>query len=305
MRQWTGSRGRLPATPAGSTTESRPDRRTRCPASGGPPQFLRWRGRTSPTSLLAMRCARRERAVRRGRPANDALREHVQNRRVRWPEPGSADKLRAGSRAHHLLLGDGAPVGRQRDNSPAPSLHLSEPRRHGQRTRMRRPDEHLRRRVARQRRRTLVDPPPGRFGWSKPRDEVQTPTSCLSSALPFTCQAGAAKVLSFGVSERMDEAGDGQQRQQCGDDVGHRGDLLALHAEDAEPERGEQQPAEGLALEEAVTLRRDGGQLLLQVRQGRGRWPPGPRRPRLAGRSAGRRGRRRSGRRRSTGGAGR
>ena len=67
----------------------------------------------------------------------------------------------------------------------------------------------------------------------------------------------------------MDEAGDGQQGQQRGDDVGHRCDLLTLHAEDAEPEGGEQQPAERLALEEGLTLGRDVGQLLLQVRQRR------------------------------------
>ena len=62
----------------------------------------------------------------------------------------------------------------------------------------------------------------------------------------------------------MDEAGDGQERQQRGDDVGHGCDLLALHAEDAEAERGEQQAAERLALEEGLTLGRDVGQLLLQ-----------------------------------------
>ena len=146
----------------------------------------------------ALRSSRARSATRSPAP-DDALREHVQNRRVRWPEPGSADKLRAGSRAHHLLLGDRAPAGRQRDNSPPPSLHLSEPRRHGQRTRMRRPDEHLRRTPLRDEGGgPLWIRRPGRRGRSKPRAEVQTPTSSLSSTLPFTC-AGAAKVLFFGV----------------------------------------------------------------------------------------------------------
>ena len=237
--------------------------------------------------------------------ASDALREHVQNRRVRWPEPGSADKLRAGSRAHHLLLGDRAPAGRQRDNSPAPSLHLSEPRRHGQRTRMRRPDEHLRRTPLRYEgggplwiRRPVVA-----AGVSRELRFRRRRAACRR-ALPFTCCRRREGLVLRGP-EGMDEAGDGQQRQQRGDDVGHGCDLLALHAEDAEPERGEQQPTEGLALEEAVTLCRDGRQLLLQVRQGGvvGRLGGGDLGPRA--RSAGRRGRRRSGRRRSTGGAGR
>ena len=100
--------------------------------------------------------------------------------------------------------------------------------------------------------------------------------------------------------EGMDEAGDGQERQQPGDDVGHGCDLLALDAEDAEPEGGQQQAAEGLALEEGVALGGDGGQLLLQVRQGGvvgvlGVSDLGPRAP-----PAARRARRRSGRRRWT-----
>ena len=62
----------------------------------------------------------------------------------------------------------------------------------------------------------------------------------------------------------MDEAGDRQQGQQRGDDVGHGRDLVALHAEDAEPERGQQQAAERLALEQGLALGRDVGELLLQ-----------------------------------------
>ena len=66
----------------------------------------------------------------------------------------------------------------------------------------------------------------------------------------------------------MDQAGDGQEREQPGDDEGHGCDLLALHAEDTEAERGQQQPAERLASEEARALGGDVRQLLLQGRQG-------------------------------------
>ena len=61
---------------------------------------------------------------------------------------------------------------------------------------------------------------------------------------------GCSERLVLGGADGVDEAGDGQQRQERCRAVGDGGDLLALVTEDAEAERGQQQPAERFATEE-------------------------------------------------------
>ena len=79
--------------------------------------------------------------------------------------------------------------------------------------------------------------------------------------------------------ERVDQAGEGQQEHQHGRDVDHGGGLGGLGAELAEPVRGEQQAAQGLALEDGLTLGGHVGRAASAGRPGWRRWPSALRRP--------------------------